>query len=458
VVACRAFKADPVDVATGELFIDVTDVSLPGSLPFAVRRIHQSSYRVGHAFGPAWVTNLDHRLEVDDAGVAYLGDDGTLPLFPHIGDGEVVEPGEGARLRLRADPDADGFTVTDPLTGVSEHFAPLTGMPGVTALPLVATTDRAGRRIDYGYDADGYLTEIVHGGGYRIRVARTSGGLVSGLVLAGHTPGEPGTTLVRYGYDPSGRLTEVVNSSGLAMRYSYDLVGRLVRWEDRNGTWYQYGYDEAGRVVRADGTDAILRAQFSYQPAAAGGVGRPARTVFTDSLGQVWTYEINEVGQVTAVIDPTGARTVQEWDRYHRLLGFTDPIGRTTSYGYDEVGNLIRTTLPDWHQVTTRYNTDDLPVSVRLPDGTVWSADYDSAGLLLSRSDPDAGITRYAYDDRGHLTIVVDALDQVTQVVCDPAGLPVAVTDPTGATTNVIRDAFGRPGHHRPARRRHRLD
>ena len=110
-LACRAFKADPVDVATGELFIDVTDVTLPGVLALTVRRIHQSSARVGHALGRSWVTNLDHRFEVDDQGIAYTGDDATILLFPHPGDGQVVEPSEGARLQLRPFP-------TPPVSGV----------------------------------------------------------------------------------------------------------------------------------------------------------------------------------------------------------------------------------------------------------------------------------------------------------------------------------------------------
>ena len=103
-LACRAFKADPVDVATGELFIDVTDVTLPGVLALTVRRIHQSCARVGHALGRSWVTNLDHRLELDDQGIAYTGDDATILLFPHPADGETVEPLEGARLHLKAVP------------------------------------------------------------------------------------------------------------------------------------------------------------------------------------------------------------------------------------------------------------------------------------------------------------------------------------------------------------------
>jgi YD repeat-containing protein len=132
-----------------------------------------------------------------------------------------------------------GFTVTDPQAGITRHFAVLTGLPGVTALPMVAVTDRAGHRIDYRYDADGHLVEIVHHGGYRVTVDHGTHGLVTALRLAGHDqndpdtgPGNPGTTLVEYGYDSAGRLTRVVNSSGRAMRYTYDATGHLIRWQD----------------------------------------------------------------------------------------------------------------------------------------------------------------------------------------------------------------------------------
>jgi hypothetical protein len=65
-------------------------------------------------------------------------------------------------------------------------------------------------------------------------------------------------------------------------------------------------------VVRADGADAILRAQFTYQP---------TRTTHTDSLGHRWRYEVNTAGQIVAYTDPAGARTVQTWDRYHNATG-----------------------------------------------------------------------------------------------------------------------------------------
>ena len=91
-------------------------------------------------------------------------------------------------------------------------------------------------------------------------------------------------------------------------------------------------------MVRADGTDAILRAQFTYQPTG---------TTHTDSLGHAWTYEVNAAGQIVAYTDPTGARTVQTWDRYHRLLTSTDPLGHTTGHIYDHLGNPTTTTLPD---------------------------------------------------------------------------------------------------------------
>ena len=119
--------------------------------------------------------------------------------------------------------------MSDPRSGITRHFSVLSGLAGVTALPMVAVTDRAGHRIDYRYTPDGYLAEIVHHGGYRVRVDRDAvRAWSSALVLLGRTCDDPDTTLVEYGYDTAGRLTRVVNSSGRAMRYTYDATGQLI--------------------------------------------------------------------------------------------------------------------------------------------------------------------------------------------------------------------------------------
>jgi hypothetical protein len=74
---CKCSGREPVDFATGRMFLPQVDVDLPGSLPLVLRRDYESSYRAGRWFGPTWSSTIDQRLEVDAIGVVLHGHSGT---------------------------------------------------------------------------------------------------------------------------------------------------------------------------------------------------------------------------------------------------------------------------------------------------------------------------------------------------------------------------------------------
>ncbi|WP_188195458.1 DUF6531 domain-containing protein [Nonomuraea sp. SYSU D8015] len=413
------FSKDPVHFPTGIVLLAQTDVELPGVLPLRLERTHLSSYRTGRWFGRSWASTLDQRIEVDADGVYLATADGTLLSFPRPEPGQVAHPDDGPRLELR--PAEDGYTVTDPLTGHTTHFA---GQGEV--LPIAAITDRNGNRVDFHYTdgTDGLLTEVIHSGGYHLDIETHQGRIVE-IRLRG-----AGQTLVSYAYDEAGDLTEVTNSSRLPLRFTYDDEGRMTRWLDRIGTWYAYTYDQEGRCVYGTGTDGVFNTEISY----AEGV-----TTAHDSLGNVTTYHYNELLQVVSEIDPLGHVTRYRWDVHDRLLAHTDPLGHTTNYAYDDAGALVSIIRPDGATRRLARNALHLPETVTDYDGTIWALAYDECGNLTS----DATAT-YTYDDRGHLTAITDVLGHTRTIETNAAGLTVAISDPLGATTRCERDAFGR--------------
>ncbi|WP_131770726.1 DUF6531 domain-containing protein, partial [Candidatus Protofrankia californiensis] len=432
---CRFTGRDPVDMANGQMILQQIDLELPGLLAWTLQRTHMSSYRAGRWFGPSWSSTLDHRLEIDDAGVCYAAPDGVLLAYPHPAPGETVLPAEGPRLPLTRDEDG-AYTVTDPATGHTLRFAvPADGARDV-ALPLAAISDRNGHRVELGYDADdGTLAEINHSGGYQL-VVETRQGLIAAVRMRGQA-WELDTEIIRYGYDASGRLTEVVNSSGRPLRFDYDAAGRMIRWADRNGTEYAYTYDEAGRVVRTAGSAGCLDGTITYDTARR-------ITVETDSLGHATEYHFTDTMQLQRQVDPLGHATSYEWDRYDRKLAETDPLGRTVLYAYDADGNLVEVLRPDGSRASAEWNDLRLPVTLVEPDGARWERSYDDRGNLTAVVDPAGARTAFGHDDRGRLTAVTDALGHTRRVATDAAGLPVAVTDPLGAVTSYDRDVFGR--------------
>ncbi|MER6143426.1 putative T7SS-secreted protein [Streptomyces sparsogenes] len=430
---------DPVDVATGEMLMSTTDVSLPGALPLVLERTFVSGHTCGGWFGRTWSATLDQRLELDADGIVFVATEGMMLRYGVPRPGEDTYPVRGPRWPLRWDGTAGGtMRIEIPEQGRTLHFTPLDA--DGNELPLQMIEDRNGRSITFVYDAEGTPLEVVHSGGYRIAVDTDPELLrITALRLLGVGDGEAGTTLVSFGYNDAGDLTEVFNSADEPLRFTYDDQHRITSWTDRNGTSFGYVYDHRGRVLRTIGSDDMMTGRFHYDEASR-------TTVYTDSLGHRITYVFNEAYRAVARTDALGHTTRTEWDpQTGRLpLSVTDPLGHTTRYAYDDSHNLIRVERPDGTAATATYNEYGQPLEVREPDGAVWRHAYDDRGNRIRTTDPTGATTQYTYDHSGNLTSVTDPLGHTTHVMCNEAGLPVEVTDALGHTTTVRRGTHGR--------------
>lgn len=428
-------NTDPVDVVSGQVLGDVNDVDLPGLLPLVLRRAYASGYVGGRLFGPGWSGTLDERVEVDDDGIRYFGDDAQIMRYPVPSGGDVF-PAAGDRWPLTWDRATGVISIEDPRSGWTRHFGATPNTDG--SRPIVAITDRNQHRVSFVHDAAGNPVEVTHSGGYRVGVdtADTDNGpRVTGLRLIGADTVVP---LVRFGYDADGRLAETVDSTGVPYRHEYDSAARMTAWVDRDGGRYEYLYDEAGRVVRGTGPDGYLSCTMRYDPARR-------MTTVTDSLGHSVQYHYDEHRHVVRIVDELGNSTSLDKDPLGRVRSRTDALGNTTRYELNEFGDPTRITLADSTQATVEYNALTQPVRVVGPDGAVWRYEYDERGNVVSTIDPEGATTRYTYDERGMLTDVTDALGNTARVRADSCGLVTEITDPVGRTTRYDRDLFGRP-------------
>ncbi|NEE61885.1 type IV secretion protein Rhs, partial [Streptomyces sp. SID8455] len=95
---------DPVDLASGHMFLPQTDVVLPGVLPLAFTRRAESGYTAGRFFGPSWSSTVDERLEIDANGAIHVTADGLLITYPHPVPGLPTRPESGtSRSTLNRD-------------------------------------------------------------------------------------------------------------------------------------------------------------------------------------------------------------------------------------------------------------------------------------------------------------------------------------------------------------------
>ncbi|WP_432589574.1 DUF6531 domain-containing protein [Streptomyces sp. HD1123-B1] len=436
----KCTTGEPIDVATGEMVMSATDVSLPGALPLVLERHYVSGHPCGGWFGRTWAGTLDQRLEIDDAGLVFIAEDGMILAYPVPEPGVPTFPAAGPRWPLHWDGKPDGtFTVTAPEHHRMLHFAPLPA--GGRELVLTAVTDRTGDgdRITISYDTHGAPVEVGHSGGYRIAVDTDPAlARITALRLLHGEEHQRSTTLVSFGYDAAGNLSEIVNSTGRPLRYRYDERHRMTSWTDRNGTTYAHVYDHRGRVLRGIGPEGILSGRLHYDD-------ERRTTRYTDSLGNTTTYLRNDAYKVIAETDPLGNTTRTEWDARNRHpVAVTDPLGHTTRYRYDDQDRLTAIERPDGTVAEAVYDDQGHPTEIREPGGALWRHTYNDRGDRTSTTDPTGATTHYSYNTLGHLTSITDALGHTTEVTPNAAGLPVAVTDALGHTTEARRGPHGR--------------
>uniref|UniRef100_UPI0006262825 putative T7SS-secreted protein n=1 Tax=Streptomyces odonnellii TaxID=1417980 RepID=UPI0006262825 len=434
---------DPVDLASGRMFLPQTDVTLPGILPLVFSRRTESGYTAGRFLGPSWSSTVDERLEIDAVGVVHVTADGLLIPYPHPVPGVPTRPetGRGRALLTR---DADGdYTVTDPDSGLTFHFtAPSGSEPGGDGDAwLSGISERNGHTITLDRADDGRPLALVHSAGHQVKVS-VADGRVTALALTG--AGEDGADLplMGYGYE-DGDLTAVTRPSGATTTFAYDDRHRVIAWIDSNASRYDYVYDDRDRVVAEGGEAGHVQITLRYtEPDAETG---HRTTTLTTADGHTTRHLIGPGCRILATTDPLGHTTRFTYDPRGNLLTRTDPLGLTTAFSYDEEGRLIAAVRPDGSELRTVRGLFGLPVEVVGPDGARMVHEFDERGNRTAVTDQAGSTTRYTYDHAGRLTSVTDALGATTRVVCDAAGLPVEVTGPAGATTRTERDGLGRP-------------
>ncbi|MCP4544392.1 MAG: LysM peptidoglycan-binding domain-containing protein [Chloroflexi bacterium] len=226
--------------------------------------------------------------------------------------------------------------------------AAMTGTLGVSVYvydglnQLVASTDPAGRVVEYGYDTAGQRVTITY---------------------------PDAVSTANYGYDADGNLQSVTAPDGGVTAYERDPLGRPMRVAQANGVVVETVYDAVGNTLSITQRDAggAIFAQHTY---IVDGADR--RVTKTETLPQ---------GAVTT------AYTYSDLDQ---LMSSIASDGRKTHYTFDGAGNRIamwgtraRNAITETYQVDYAYN---------------------AANQLQQAIDSATGATVYFYDADGNRT------------------------------------------------------
>lgn len=411
---------DPVDLATGRMYLPQTDVELPGILPLVFTRRTESGCAVGRFLGPSWTSTVDERLRIDAIGVVHVTADGLLIPYPHPVPGAPTTPDSGrARTLLARDADGD-YTVTDPDSGLTFRFtAPSGSEPGGDGEAwLSGVIERNGHAITLDRGEDGLPLALVHSAGHQMKLS-VADGLVTALSLAGAGENGADLPLMSYGYR-DGDLTTVTKPSGATTTFVYDDRRRVIAWIDSNASRYDYVYDDRDRdrVVAEGGEAGHVQITLAYtEPDPATG---HRTTTLTTADGHATRHLFGPGCRLLAVTDPLGHTSRFTYDPRGNLMTRTDPLGLTTAFSYDKDDRVISATRPDGSELRTARGPFGLPVEVVGPDGARMVHEFDERGNRTAVTDQAGSTTRYSYDHAGRLTSVTDALGATTRVVIRP--------------------------------------
>ena len=442
---------DPVDLASGLLVLEKTDLVLPGRIPAFLHRVYNAVDPFGRVAGfelptgPGWTLSVDVAL-IDD------GTDARLLVMPGNARLPFARSGE-ATFTNGTTPDLTGATLHAEAggehrlvfkDGASWRFRSnwrargrLGGLPGLGL--LVEQRDRHGNVLTIDRDPFGAVASIAEPAGRTLTFTTApldaadpmSARLVSVLDPVGRT--------VHYGYDERRRLSTVRDAGGGVVRYAYDAAGRVSTVTDPRGiTYLTNEYDAAGRVaaqVQADGGTW----RFQYE----GPVWRHARAVVTDPRGGA-TSHVFDGGRLMATVDALGQLTRHERDEVGRVTGVVDALGRRVTLVYDARGNVVRLTDPLGHHRELTYDAADRPRSLTNTLGQASHLDYDAAGRLTSSIDATGARAAFEVDALGQPVTVSDGLGMTTRLEYARTGEVVAVVDPLGRRTTLEYDAASR--------------
>ncbi|HEY7814119.1 MAG TPA: LamG-like jellyroll fold domain-containing protein, partial [Nakamurella sp.] len=179
------------------------------------------------------------------------------------------------------------------------------------------------------------------------------------------------------------------------------------------------------------------------------------------------TYQLDQLGQVTAQTNPDGATTSYAYNEAGQQAILTGPPvaaetgGGTpvtarpvTTTGYNTFGEVTEAQDPNGNVTTDVYDADGRVVSQALPaytppggsspvSGTSVTA-YNTLGQVTASTDPLGNAAHYAYDQLGHRTSQTNPDNGVTTTSYDADGEALSVTGPTGAQATSTYDYLGR--------------
>jgi RHS repeat-associated protein len=430
----------PVDVASGVVNLEYSDIHIPGRFPLEWGRKFSTGLldRKASPIGLGWTNQYFAKLTRIDKDYHFHAPDGGLVVFPDPKDS--IEAGKVLRdLGTFLELQKSGFNLKvtrwDVDTGKVVRYVFQPGRHG-QLWPLASIEDPTGQGLDLAWNEKAQLRGIRQRLEKRTLVL-TNGpdGKVSGINFQ-HSDGRL-ESLLQYAFDSESRLISANNAIGYTDRYQYDAASRLVRETAKDGGLFTYKYDEKGRCIRTWGLGNYDLKVIRY-------LDHIGWTEVTNSLGGTTKYQRLPSGQVILAIDPFGGMEKTAYDEHGRIVEIISAGAGSTKYEYDAEGNRYRVTGPTGQSIKKTFNQNHHPLTIEDPLGKIWKYEYDSVGRMLYTADPSGLKWTFAYDTMGNILSITSPSGSIRRKGYGQNGDLQVSTDWMGNETSYEMDAFGR--------------
>ena len=362
--------ADPVDGATGSLYIPATDMRVPDFYEdYCITRKYESINRRTGMLGYGWTCSLESRFSYRSGACLILCTDGHVEGF-HKRNG-VWENDKGNTQRMQLQEYAvDGQVQEWRLYDAAKKMRYIYDRTG----RLTGITEHHGRHARYLYE-NGTLCAVTTFAGAKIEVTMENGRLVQLKDALGRT--------VTYTYENDHLVCVDQNGRGLT-RYTCDDRGRITEITDQNNKKYTRNtYDLQGRVVRQD---------------------------YPDGTSCEITYD-NMEHSVSFYYPETGSRQTTRYDARWLVGSVEYQDGTSEEYTYDDCQNPVREKDRNGNVTVREYSACGDKTREILPNGLEKTWEYDAQGNLVCEKDSQGSHIRYTYDERNDLTEKATLLD-----------------------------------------------
>ncbi|WP_299434345.1 RHS repeat-associated core domain-containing protein [uncultured Maribacter sp.] len=403
-VKCKLF-GEPVDAATGRVFAENDDFTLPGPIPITWTRYYHSDGEIASPIGTNWHHSYHMGYwEMENGFITLLLADSREIVLPALHEGDSFYH---RKERITWFKDEQGKYAYTDANGLTYKF--LSNRIDNDLFPIHKIENELQHTITFQYNK-GILSEIIDSAGRTLTISSKDGRITEVFTKNENKK----VSLIQYEVDVNDNLTKVTDAKGVAKIFQYKkhLLVQLTNQSGLNFYWEYEGEGANAKCIHTWGDQGILEYWTQYQK---------GKTIATNSLGHSTTYYYDEDNLIYRITDARGGETYQKYNSTQDLMLVTDPVGNTVKYEYDRRGNLVLLQDANGGKTILEYDEKDRLIASRSPMGATARWIYNEEGKLVERTYPDGTKTTYNYTGN-EISSITNDLDQETQLSWNQQG------------------------------------